>query len=130
MSAAAKKLINKPDDCVVEALQGLVASSPDLQLLDGLPRRKVVYRAELEKSKSSQVAIITGGGSGHEPAHVGYVGEGMLSAVVCGDVFASPPASAVLAAIRKVTGESGCLLVVKNYTGDRLNFGLAAEQAR
>jgi dihydroxyacetone kinase len=76
------------------------------------------------------VAVISGGGSGHEPAHVGYVAEGLLTAAVCGDVFASPSVDAVLAAILAVTGEAGCLLVVKNYTGDRLNFGLAAERAR
>ena len=71
---------------------------------------------------------MAGGGSGHEPAHAGYVGRGMLSAAVCGEVFASPSAEAVLAAIRTVTGAPGCLLIIKNYTGDRLHFGLAAEQ--
>src|SRR6202012_2889785 len=76
------------------------------------------------------VAVISGGGSGHEPAHAGYVGRGMLSAAVLGDVFTSPPPDAVLAAIRAVTGPAGALLIVKNYTGDRLNFGLAAELAR
>ena len=71
-----------------------------------------------------------GGGSGHEPTHAGYVGEGMLDAAVCGEVFASPSVAAVLAAIRHVTGPPGVLLIVKNYTGDRLNFGLAAERAK
>jgi dihydroxyacetone kinase len=76
---------------------------------------KVVFDAAHDKSR---VALISGGGSGHEPAHAGYVGEGMLAAAVCGDVFASPSAEAVLAAIRTVTGPlAGCLLVVKNYTG-------------
>ncbi|MEC9343743.1 MAG: dihydroxyacetone kinase subunit DhaK, partial [Pseudomonadota bacterium] len=78
----------------------------------------------------SKVALVSGGGSGHEPAHVGFVGQGMLTAAVCGDVFASPSVDAVLAAILTVTGKAGCLLIVKNYTGDRLNFGLAAERAR
>jgi dihydroxyacetone kinase len=72
----------------------------------------------------------TGGGSGHEPAQAGYVGEGMLTAAICGDVFASPTVDSILARIRAVTGPKGCLLVVTNYTGDRLNFGLAAEQAK
>jgi triose/dihydroxyacetone kinase / FAD-AMP lyase (cyclizing) len=79
---------------------------------------------------NSQVALVSGGGSGHEPSHTGFVGEGMLAAAVCGDVFASPSVDAVLAGIMAVTGKAGCLLIVKNYTGDRLNFGLAAEKAR
>ncbi|MEH6454223.1 MAG: dihydroxyacetone kinase subunit DhaK, partial [Psychromonas sp.] len=87
----------------------------------------IVIRKDWDKSK---VAIISGGGSGHEPAHAGFVGEGMLTAAVCGDVFASPSVEAVLNAIIHVTGEAGCLLIVKNYTGDRLNFGLAAEKAK
>ncbi|XP_062159699.1 putative 3,4-dihydroxy-2-butanone kinase isoform X1 [Alnus glutinosa] len=76
------------------------------------------------------MARLQGGGSGHEPAHAGFVGEGMLTAAICGDVFASPPVDSILAGIRAVTGPMGCLLIVKNYTGDRLNFGLAAEQAK
>src|SRR6202012_3983320 len=76
------------------------------------------------------VAVISGGGSGHEPAHAGYVGRGMLAAAVAGDVFTSPSPDAVLAAVRAAAGPRGALLVVKNYTGDRLNFGLAAEMAR
>ena len=76
------------------------------------------------------MALVSGGGSGHEPAHAGFVGHGMLTAAVCGDVFASPSVDAVLAGILAVTGTAGCLLIVKNYTGDRLNFGLAAERAR
>lgn len=84
-------------------------------------------RADWDKSK---VALVSGGGSGHEPSHAGFVGQGMLTAAVCGDVFASPSVDAVLAGILSVTGKAGCLLIVKNYTGDRLNFGLAAERAR
>jgi dihydroxyacetone kinase len=76
------------------------------------------------------VAVISGGGSGHEPAHAGYVGRGLLAAAIAGDVFTSPSVDAVLAAIRAAAGPAGALLVVKNYTGDRLNFGLAAELAR
>jgi dihydroxyacetone kinase len=86
-----------------------------------------VVRADWDKSR---VALVSGGGSGHEPAHVGFVGPGMLTAAVCGDVFASPSVDAVLAGILAVTGDAGCLLIVKNYTGDRLNFGLAAARAR
>lgn len=76
------------------------------------------------------MALISGGGSGHEPAHAGFVGPGLLHAAVCGEIFASPTVDAILAAILAVTGPAGCLLIVKNYTGDRLNFGLAAAQAR
>src|SRR5205085_6078312 len=88
---------------------------------------RVVMRSDWDKSK---VAVVSGGGSGHEPAHAGLVGRGLLTAAVCGEVFASPSVDAVLAAIVAVTGPAGCLLVVKNYTGDRLNFGLAAEKAK
>ena len=118
-----KKLINDPAAVVPDMLEGLVAISPGLQLLDG---ENVVVRAH----DPAQVALISGGGAGHEPAHAGYVGRGMLAAAVAGDVFTSPSVDAVLAAIRAVTGPAGALLIVKNYTGDRLNFGLAAELAR
>ena len=84
-------------------------------------------RGDWDKGK---VAIISGGGAGHEPAHAGFVGKGMLTAAVSGEIFASPSVDAVFEAIRSVTGPAGCLLVVKNYTGDRLNFGLAAERAK
>lgn len=103
---------------------------PNLQYLDGFPEVKVVLRADISPATYDKVVVISGGGSGHEPAHAGFVGEGMLAAAICGDVFASPPVDAVLAGIRAVTGPMGCLLIVKNYTGDRLNFGLAAELAK
>ncbi|KAG2493199.1 hypothetical protein HYH03_008619 [Edaphochlamys debaryana] len=122
----AKKLLNSPETIVTDALHGLCLTHAHLQRLDGFPQIKVIINRDHDKSK---VAVISGGGSGHEPAHAGYVGEGMLAAAVCGDVFASPSTEAVLAAIRAVTGPGGCLLVVKNYTGDRLNFGQAAERA-
>ncbi|CAN0509298.1 unnamed protein product, partial [Ectocarpus sp. 8 AP-2014] len=77
-----------------------------------------------------QVTLISGGGSGHEPAFAGYVGDGILTAAVCGGVFASPAASAVLEAIRAACGPLGCLVLVMNYTGDRLNFGMAVERAK
>ncbi|GAM22287.1 hypothetical protein SAMD00019534_054620 [Acytostelium subglobosum LB1] len=90
----------------------------------------VLERSRQEKEKDKKVALICGGGSGHEPAHAGFIGVGMLDAAVIGDVFTSPSPSQVLAAIRAVTGAPGCLLIVMNYTGDRLNFGIAAEMAR
>lgn len=122
------QFINAKEDIVQEALDGLIATSGGaLTRLDGYPHIRVVCRADWDKSK---VALVSGGGSGHEPAHGGFVGQGMLTAAVCGDVFASPSVDAVLAGILAVTGPAGCLLIVKNYTGDRLNFGLAAERAR
>ncbi|KAL6843653.1 hypothetical protein ACP4OV_026715 [Aristida adscensionis] len=130
MALQGKKLINDPDDVVTEFIEGLVETYPGLQYLDGFPQIKVVLRADVVRGAYDKVAVISGGGSGHEPAHAGFVGTGMLTAAVSGDVFASPPVDSILAAIRAVTGPMGCLLIVKNYTGDRLNFGLAAEQAK
>ena len=123
-----KQFMNSKETLVTEALDGLIRTSNGrLARLDGYPHIKVVVRADWDRSK---VALVSGGGSGHEPSHAGFVGQGMLTAAVCGDVFASPSVDAVLAGILAVTGKAGCLLVVKNYTGDRLNFGLAAERAR
>ena len=122
------QFMNKRENIVQEAVDGLIATSGGrLARLDGYPHIRGVVRTDWDKSK---VALVSGGGSGHEPAHAGFVGAGMLTAAVCGDVFASPSVDAVLAGILAVTGEAGCLLIVKNYTGDRLNFGLAAERAR
>ena len=95
-----------------------------------MPGHKALIRADAEQARERQVAVLSGGGSGHEPAHAGYIGAGMLSAAVAGEVFTSPSSDTVFAAIQAVAGKSGALLVVKNYTGDRLNFGLAAEMAR
>jgi ATP-dependent dihydroxyacetone kinase len=124
-----RQFINSREDLVTEAIDGSLRAGgrAGLAPLDGFPHIKVVLRTD---HRPGRVAIISGGGSGHEPAHAGFVGKGMLTAAVCGDVFASPSVEAVLAAILAVTGRAGCLLVVKNYTGDRLNFGLAAEKAR
>jgi len=120
--------MNERDAIVSEAIDGLLATSPGaLARLDGFPNVKVVVRADWERTR---VAVISGGGSGHEPAHAGFVGRGALTAAVCGEIFASPTVDAVYAAILAVTGPAGCLLIVKNYSGDRLNFGLAAERAR
>lgn len=122
------QFINNKENTVTEAVDSVVATSDGkLARLDGYPHIRVVVRRDWDKSK---VALVSGGGSGHEPAHAGFVGEGMLTAAICGDVFASPSVDAVLAGLLAVTGPEGCLLIVKNYTGDRLNFGLAAERAR
>ena len=122
-------LMNEKNNLVNEAIEGVLLSTPwhNLSRLDLGDDIRVVVRNDWDKSK---VALISGGGSGHEPAHAGFVGKGMLTAAVCGDIFASPSVDAVLSAIINVTGDAGCLLIVKNYTGDRLNFGLAAEKAR
>ncbi|OED00821.1 dihydroxyacetone kinase family protein [Rhizobium sp. YK2] len=121
-----KKLINKTSDIVREMLEGTVALNSGLALLD---TENVVIRAGLPVGESRPVALISGGGAGHEPAHAGYVGPGMLTAAVTGEVFTSPSVDAVLAAIRATAGPAGALLIIKNYTGDRLNFGLAGELA-
>ena len=122
------QFVNQKENIVTEAIDGLLQSSGGtLARLDGYPHIRVVVRNDWDKSK---VALLSGGGSGHEPAHAGFVCRGMLTAAVCGDIFASPSVDAVLAGILAVTGPAGCLLIVKNYTGDRLNFGLAAERAR
>ncbi len=122
-----KKFINRPENVVEEMLQGLAVLNPGVARLSG---HKVMIRADINNIRDQQVAIISGGGSGHEPAHAGYIGDGMLSAGVAGEVFTSPDTDSILAAIKAVAGKPGALLVVKNYTGDRLNFGLAAEMAR
>lgn len=122
------KLIGDPSQVVPDLVAALVRSDRRLTRIDGL---NVVLRADPLQTKSAgRVALISGGGSGHEPAHAGYVGAGMLTAAVLGEVFTSPSVDTVLGAIRAVTGDAGCLLIVKNYTGDRLNFGLAAQLAR
>jgi dihydroxyacetone kinase len=124
-----KRFTNAKANIVTEAIDGFLATTANDKLarLDGYPHTKVIVRTDWDKAR---VALVSGGGSGHEPAHVGFVGEGMLTAAVCGEIFASPTVDAVLSAILAVTGEAGCLLIVKNYTGDRLNFGLAAERAK
>src|ERR1700729_3735871 len=122
-----KKFINRPEDAVEEMMQGLALLHPSSARLLG---HKVIVRADAERARDQQVSVLSGGGSGHEPAHEGYIGVGMLSAAVVGEVFTSPSSDSVFAAIKAVSGGPGALLVVKNYTGDRLNFGLAAEMAR
>ena len=120
-----KHLINDADNVVLDALKGLVYANPQIRLLES---SKVVVLREIP----AQIALISGGGSGHEPSHAGYVGKGLLTAAVCGSVFASPSSKQILAAIEACIqgGAKGVLLIVKNYTGDVLNFGLAVEKAR
>ncbi|MBB3771624.1 dihydroxyacetone kinase [Angulomicrobium tetraedrale] len=122
-----KKLINDPRTVVPDMLGGAVALAPAQARLAA---ENVVVQHPLRPLETRPVAVLSGGGSGHEPAHAGYVGTGMLTAAVAGDVFTSPSTDAVLAGIEAVAGPAGALLIVKNYTGDRLNFGLAAEIAR
>ncbi len=121
------QFFNSPESVVDEMLAAVTElSSVSLSVPSSGVR--VVVRDDAHTQRE-QVAILSGGGAGHEPAHAGFVGQGMLTGAISGDVFASPTTDAVLAAIRHVTGRAGCLLVVKNYTGDRLNFGLARERA-
>ena len=126
---ATKKLINDPNDVVEEMIQGIVACHPSLVRVEGYA---VLLRSDYASRTTSHVAVLSGGGSGHEPAHAGFIGRGMLSAAVCGGVFASPSVDSILVGIRSICapGGKGCLLIVKNYTGDRLNFGLAAETCK
>jgi dihydroxyacetone kinase len=123
-----KKLINDPSRVVLEMQEGLVAVNPSLALLND---ETVIVRSDLKAwREETRVAVISGGGAGHEPAHAGYVGQGMLTAAVSGDVFTSPSVDSILATIQACATSAGVLLVVKNYTGDRLNFGLAGDLAR
>ena len=120
-----KKIINNAADVEREMLEGLVAASP--KKLVKLNNYNIVLRANLNPHK---VALVSGGGSGHEPAHAGYVGFGMLDAAVAGSVFTSPTAGAILKTIETVANRNGVLCIVKNYTGDVLNFEIAIEKAR
>mmetsp|Transcript_4640 Transcript_4640/g.5542 ORF Transcript_4640/g.5542 Transcript_4640/m.5542 type:complete len:588 (-) Transcript_4640:619-2382(-) len=124
----AKKFINGPNLVVEEMVSGTCAVHSDqLVRLDGFT---VLLHRNIDTIKENQVTLLSGGGSGHEPAHAGYIGDGMLTAAVLGGVFASPSTTSVLAALRAIGGSHGVLMIVKNYTGDRINFGQAALQAR
>lgn len=119
-----KKIINNPDNVVDEMIHGLAKASPEkLQILED---STVVARKNFTEGK---VGLISGGGSGHEPAHAGYVGEGMLDCAVCGEVFTSPTPDQVLKAIEASNTGSGVFMVVKNYTGDVMNFEMAKDMA-
>ncbi|MGY2002625.1 dihydroxyacetone kinase subunit DhaK [Blastococcus sp. SYSU DS1024] len=119
-----KKLVNDPADVVAEALQGFEAAHPDLRVDHA---NKVIHRGDLPKP--GKVGIVSGGGSGHEPLHGGFVGLGMLDAACAGEIFTSPVPDQMLAATKLVDGGAGVLHVVKNYTGDVMNFEMAAELA-
>lgn len=118
-----KKIINRPETVVTEMCRGLVLTNPDLEFVK---KYKVIRKKNLDKNK---VSLISGGGSGHEPAHAGFVGKGMLDAAVCGDVFASPSQIQVYQAIKETAGDKGTLLIIKNYSGDMMNFKNATHLA-
>jgi dihydroxyacetone kinase-like protein len=122
-AARVKKLLNRVEDVVPESLAGLGAAHPELVKIDA--ENRVVLRAG--GPRQGKVALVSGGGSGHEPLHGGFVGFGMLDAACAGNVFTSPTPDQMEAATRAVSGGAGVLHVVKNYTGDVLNFQMAAE---
>jgi triose/dihydroxyacetone kinase / FAD-AMP lyase (cyclizing) len=139
-----KKIINDPKDSVAEFIDGLLLQYPNhFAKLEN--HNVVILQQQQQQNQQQSVHLICGGGSGHEPSHAGFIGNGMLSAAVCGGIFASPSVSSILAAIRVVAANAvttntrsgsdesnftpSVLLIVKNYTGDRLNFGMAAEKA-
>src|SRR5918997_362464 len=119
-----KKLINDPADVVRDALRGMATAHPELRVD---VEQRFVVRADAPQQ--GKVGLVSGGGSGHEPLHAGFVGPGMLTAAVPGEVFTSPVPDQILAATQAASGGAGVVHVVKNYTGDVLNFQLAAELA-
>jgi dihydroxyacetone kinase-like protein len=121
-----KKFLNDPEQIVDEALAGFVRAHASL--VRAIPEERLCIRADAPVQ--GKVALVSGGGSGHEPLHAGFVGRGMLDAACLGDVFTSPTADQVLAAAQAVDGGAGILFVVKNYTGDVINFRFAAELAQ
>ena len=118
-----KKLINKPETVVMEMCNGIAMAHPELEFVR---KYKVIKKKNINKNK---VSLISGGGSGHEPAHAGFIGKGMLDAAVCGDVFASPSQIQVYQAIKETASDKGTLLIIKNYSGDMMNFKNAAHLA-
>lgn len=118
-----KKIINRPEQVVTEMCQGMALAHPELLYSE---KYRFITKKKLSQDK---VTLISGGGSGHEPAHAGFVGEGMLDAAVCGDVFASPSQIQVYQAIRETKSRKGTLLIIKNYSGDMMNFKNAAYMA-
>jgi dihydroxyacetone kinase-like protein len=121
-----KKLINRPEDVVTEELQGIAAAHPDLMRVEFGPN----YIVRADAPVQGKVGIMSGGGSGHEPMHGGFVGMGMLDAACPGEVFTSPTPDQMIEATKAVNGGAGVLHIVKNYTGDVMNFDMAAELAR
>nr|WP_315269503.1 dihydroxyacetone kinase subunit DhaK [Microbacterium lemovicicum] len=120
-----KKLINSPADVLADALRGIQAAHPDVRVDT---ENRVILRGE--PTRAGKVALVSGGGSGHEPMHGGFVGRGMLDAACAGEVFTSPTPDQMLAADQAVDSGAGVLHIVKNYTGDVLNFEMAAELAQ
>ncbi|KAH8679521.1 Dak1 domain-containing protein [Tricladium varicosporioides] len=120
-----KHFITGVEDPVERALRNTLLNHEDFRLIAD---EKVLFR--LQPPNSRKVILVSGGGSGHEPAHSSFIGEGMLDVVISGNIFASPSASQIYAGLRAVDAPEGSLLIVKNYTGDKLNFGLAAEKAK
>jgi triose/dihydroxyacetone kinase / FAD-AMP lyase (cyclizing) len=143
--AKPKKILNDPSKSVDDYIDGLLCQYPNhYKKLSN--HHVVLFASHMDRTtgQNNKVHILSGGGSGHEPSHAGWVGDGMLTGVICGGIFASPSITSILAAIRVVasnvrseykqndtnsTTNGGILLIVKNYTGDRLNFGMAAERA-
>ena len=119
-----KKIINNPTDVVSEALMGMQAAYPDKLVYT--PKMEVISRKE---KKTDKVAVISGGGAGHEPLHAGFVGKGMLDAAISGNVFSSPSPDRIGSAIEQVSCGKGVLMVIKNYSGDIMNFCLSADLA-
>ncbi len=115
-----KKIINKPENVVMEMCNGIAMAHPELEFVR---KYKVMKKKNINPNK---VSLISGGGSGHEPAHAGFIGKGMLDAAVCGDVFASPSQIQVYKAIKATASKKGTLLIIKNYSGDMMNFKNAA----
>ena len=120
-----KKIINEASQVEEQMVEGLVKAYPDY--VKRIPGTTVVVRSD---KKTGKVALISGGGSGHEPAHAGYVGKGMLDAAVAGAVFTSPTPDQVFEGIKEIATDQGVLMIVKNYTGDVMNFEMAADMAR
>ncbi len=119
-----KKIINQPETLFNEMCEGMIKAHPEALAFN--PKYRIVRRKNPRRDK---VALISGGGSGHEPAHAGFVGTGMLDAAVCGDVFASPSTIQVYNAILETKSDKGTLMIIKNYSGDCMNFDAAAEMA-
>ena len=118
-----KKIINTPETAVVDMCRGIAKAHPELEFVE---KYKIIRRKDIGKNK---VSLISGGGSGHEPAHAGFVGKGMLDCAVCGHVFASPSQVQVYNAIKECATDKGVLLIIKNYSGDCMNFNGAAADA-
>jgi len=118
-----KKIVNNPNDVVSEALKGMELAHPELKYSHGA---EVISRRDKAKGK---VGIISGGGSGHEPAHAGYVGRGMLDAAIAGNMFSSPGPDRIIEGIKEADSGAGVLMIIKNYSGDIMNFEMAADMA-